>query len=129
MEDWIHKCDRGFNQYHKTDLVTGRAIHKRTERFIQMQENCRDIPDKVLKLFVKERTFHDKGCGSNLFTYICSSIFLPSLLLFFMKYSLKAKYGARMRFINNTIKCKDGTGNKGRTATVRELHKKAHFMN
>ena len=60
MKDWINKCDRGFNQYHKTDLVTGRAIHKRTERFIQMQENCRDIPDKVLKLFVKERTFHDK---------------------------------------------------------------------
>lgn len=61
MEDWILKCDRGFNQYHKTDLVTGRAIHKRTERFILMQENCGDIPDKVLKLFVKERTFHDKG--------------------------------------------------------------------
>ena len=55
--------------------------------------------------------------------------FLPSLSLFFMKYSLKAKYGARMRFINNTMKCKDGTGYKGRTATVRELRKKAHFMN
>ena len=74
MEDWIQKCDSGFNLYHKTDLVTGGSIHKRTERFILMQENCGDIPDKVLKLFVKERTFHDKGCGSNLFTYICSSI-------------------------------------------------------
>ena len=115
--------DRGFSQYHKTVLVTRRAIHKRTERFILMQENCGNISEKVLKLFVKERTFHDKGCGSNLFTYICSSIFLPSLLLFFMKYSLKAKYGARMRFINNTMKCKDGTGNKGRATTVRDLHK------
>ena len=55
--------------------------------------------------------------------------FLPSLLLFFMKYSLKAKYGARMRYINNKMKSKDGTGNKGKATTVRDLRKKAHFMN
>ena len=59
MEDWIQKCDSGFNLYHKTDLVTGGSIHKRTERFILMQENCGDIPEKVLKLFVKGRTFHE----------------------------------------------------------------------
>ena len=59
MEDWIQKCDSGFNLYHKTDLVTGGSIHKQTERFILMQENCGDIPEKVLKLFVKGRTFHE----------------------------------------------------------------------
>jgi len=85
MEDWIQKCDSGFNLYHKTDLVTGGSIHKRTERFILMQENSGDIPEKVLKLFVK------------------------------------AKYGARMRYINSKMKSKDGTGNKGRATTVRDL--------
>ena len=53
--------DRGFSQYHKTVLVTRRAIRKRTERFILMRENCGNISEKVLKLFVKERTFHDEG--------------------------------------------------------------------
>ena len=61
MEDWIQKCDSGFNLYHKTDLVTGGSIHKQTERFILMQENCGDIPEKVLKLFEIIFMKSDKG--------------------------------------------------------------------
>jgi len=46
-----------------------------------------------------------------------------------LKLFVKAKYGARMRYINSKMKSKDGTGNKGRATTVRDLRKKAHFMN
>ena len=57
MVEWVKKCDRGFNEYHKQGLVTGKSIHKRTGRYILMMENCSDIPEKVLNLFVKERIF------------------------------------------------------------------------
>ena len=57
MVEWVKKCDRGFNEYHKQGLVTGKSIHKRTVRYILMMENCSDIPEKVLNLFVKERIF------------------------------------------------------------------------
>ena len=80
MEDWIQKCDSGFNLYHKTDLVTGGSIHKRTERFILMQENCGDIPEKVLKLFVKERTFHEIRLRlRKQILHLLKCTFLPSL--------------------------------------------------
>ena len=57
MVDWVIKCDKGFNEYHKQGLVTGRSIHKRTCRYIQMLEDCGDIPEKVMKLFVKVMIF------------------------------------------------------------------------
>ena len=68
---------------------------------------------------------------ANLFTYICSSVHfcLHYYCSSWNIYSLKAKYGARMRYINSKMKSKDGTGNKGRATTVRDLRKKAHFMN
>ena len=71
----------------------------------------------------------DKDWGSK--SYICSSVHfcLHYYCSSWNIYSLKAKYGARMRYINNKMKSKDGTGNKGKATTVRDLRKKAHFMN
>ena len=50
--------------------------------------------------------------------------FFVSIMLFHEKNDkFKAKYGARMRSINNTLQSEEGSGKRGKAKSIRDLRK------
>ena len=70
MEEWVRLMDMKFNVLHRRmTLKTGANMLERTVNFILRRDECRDIPLKVVKLFVKVKFFHRLKCLNNRLKY------------------------------------------------------------
>ena len=59
VEEWVRLMDVKFNVLHKSmTLRTGSNMLKRTVNFILRREECKNIPVRVVTLFVKVKFFH-----------------------------------------------------------------------
>lgn len=59
VESFVKRLDRSFNRYHKgtCGLKVGENMVNKTIEFISGDSNCKDIPERVRKLFVKCKFF------------------------------------------------------------------------
>ena len=70
LEEWVRLMNIKFNVLHKSlTLKTGSNMLQRTIKFIQRREECKDIPVKVVSLFVKVKFFHRLRCLNNRLKY------------------------------------------------------------
>ena len=54
FEKWVYDIDDAFNVFHPADkLPSGKGVHGRTSAYISKSNACKDIPEKVIDLFVK----------------------------------------------------------------------------
>ena len=70
LEEWVRLMNIKFNVLHKSlTLKTGSNMLQRTINFIQRMEECKNIPLKVVSLFVKVKFFHRLRCLNNRLKY------------------------------------------------------------
>ncbi len=59
IESFVKKIDRSFNRFHEgtCGLKVGTNMVNKTIEFISRDSSCKDIPEKVISLFVKCKFF------------------------------------------------------------------------
>ena len=70
LEEWVRLMNIKFNVLQRSlTLRTGCNMLQRTVNFILRREECKDIPVKVVTLFVKVKFFHRLRCLNNRLKY------------------------------------------------------------
>ena len=70
LEEWVRLMDIKFNVLHRSmTLRTGCNMLQRTVKFILRREECKDIPVRIVNLFVKVKFFHRLRCLNNRIKY------------------------------------------------------------
>ena len=70
LEEWVRLMNIKFNVLHRgMTLRTGCNMLQRTVKFILRREECKDIPVRIVNLFVKVKFFHRLRCLNNRIKY------------------------------------------------------------